>query len=239
LGASDSAGLVGNELGNGHGGTMVGNWNNLSGNTGSGVGSLTHSAGAVVDGVTVSWSADNVWSLPSTTGGANTSANTTMMKGYLDNGSENNTSITVSGLEAVSGSYSVILYMDADNGDLWTRGEYTIGVTTVLNEDSEGINFNSGSGQNANGVFQLPDADDVGGIWPVYPDNNSEGNMIIFSGLTGSSFTLTADPVSGQEGLRAPVNGMQIVGVVPEPASALLLVGGFSLICLIRRRFAD
>lgn len=182
LGASDQAGLVGNEAGNMLGSTMVGNWNNLSGNTGSNVGSLMASSGAIIGDVTASWSADNVWSLPDTTSGANTSANTTMMRGYLDNAYENATTITVSGLEALSGTYSVIVYIDGNNDEEWTRGTYTIGSTSVLNEDSESVDFNSGSGNNADGLFQIPVAGEPGNQnWPFSP-NNSEGNMIIFTG---------------------------------------------------------
>ena len=238
LGASDLAGLVGNESGNTLGSTMAANWNNLDGNTGSGVGNLTASGGAVVDGVTASWNADSVFSLSDTTLGANTSANTTMMRGFLDNASEGTTTITVSGLEALSGTYSVIVYLDGGNGDEWRRGTYTIGGTSVVGEDSEGVDFNSGSGDNANGLFQIPVEGGAGGDWPVSP-NNSEGNVIIFSGLTGSGFTLTATPgdASNMDVQRAAVNGVQIVGVVPEPAvvGLMAVVGGAAV--FIRRRF--
>ncbi len=239
LGSSDLAGLVGNESGNTLGSTMVANWNNLNGNTGSNVGNLKNSSGTVADGVTVSWSADNVWDLSDTTSGANTSANTTMMRGYLDNASENMTSISLSGLQ-VSGTYSVIVYIDGNNSTNWTRGTYTIGGTSVLNEDSENVDFNSGSGNNANGLFQIPVADGTGNQnWPVSP-NNSEGNMIIFTGLTGSGFTLTATPGSAQDmnNQRAPINGIQIVGVIPEPVSVSLLSFIAAAAWFIRRRLS-
>jgi hypothetical protein len=240
LGSSDLAGLVGNETGNTLGSTMVGNWNNLNGNSGSNVGNLSLSGGNIADGVTVSWNADNVWDLPNTTSGANTSANTTMMQGYLDNDSESAVSITVAGLEALSGSYSVAVYIDGNNDTNWTRGSYTIGGTTVINEDSESVDFNSGSGNNANGLFQIPVAGATGNqSWPFSP-NNSEGNMIIFSGISGSSFTLTATPGDAQDmnNQRAAINGVQIVGVVPEPASALLMSTIFATAFFIRRRFS-
>ncbi|MFA7369815.1 MAG: PEP-CTERM sorting domain-containing protein, partial [Kiritimatiellales bacterium] len=239
LGSADLAGLVGNEAGNSLGSTMAVNWNNLNGNTGSDVGNLTGSGGAVISGATVSWSADNVWDVPSTTGGTNTSANTTMMRGYLDNNAEHATTVTVSGLEALNGTYSVVVFIDGANGSAWTRGLYTIGGTTVLNEDSEGVDFNSGSGNNANGVFQIPVEGASGNLnWPFSP-NNSEGNMIIFTGLTGASFTLTATPsvASDMGNQRAPINGIQIVGVIPEPASALLMSTVTAAAFFIRRRF--
>ena len=238
LAPDDLAGLVGGEIGNSLGSTMVGNWNNLSGNSGSNVGNILHFGGAVVDGVAISWTSDNTFSLGDTTLGANASANTIMMKGYLDNASGNTSTITMSGLEAVSGSYSVIVYLDAYNGGQWRRADYTIGATTVTAEDSEWVDFNDGDGNNADGVFQSPVAGGIGNQnWPVTP-NNSEGNMIIFSGLTGSSFTLTADPTGTSDGLyRAPINGIQVVGVIPEPATIGLvsLFGGG--VILVRRFF--
>lgn len=239
LGASDLAGLVGNEVGITLGSTMVGNWNNLNGNTGSTVGNLTASGGAVVDGVTASWSADNVWDIPDTTSGENTSANTTMMRGYLDNASENAATVTVSGLAALSGTYSVVVYIDGNNNSNWTRGTYMIGETSVVIEDSEGVDFNSGTGNNANGLFQTPVADGTGNQnWPFSP-NNSEGNVIVFTGLTGASFTLTATPGAAADmfNQRAVINGIQIVGVVPEPASALLISSVTLMGLFIRRRF--
>lgn len=241
LGTSDLAGLVGDETGNSLGNTMASNWNNLNGNAGSNVSNLTDSSGTVVNGVKISWNADNVWDIPNTTGGSNSTANRTMMRGYLDNASENTTTVTVSGLEALSGSYSVIVYIDGNNTTNWTRGLYAIGGTTVTNEDSESVDFNSGSGNNANGVFQIPAASGSGNqSWPFSP-NNSEGNMIVFTGLTGSSFTLTATPsnASDMNAQRAPINGIQIVGVIPEPASALLISTVTAAAFFIRRRCID
>jgi hypothetical protein len=237
LGSSDLAGLVGNETNNTLGSTMVANWNNLNG-TNSTVGSLTSSSGVVVDGVTVSWSADNVYALGNTSLGTNTSANTTMMRGFLDNASAGTTTITVSGLEALSGTYSVIVYLDGGNGSEWRRGIYAIGGTSVEAEDSEDVDFNSGSGNNANGLFQIPVANGTGNqAWPFSP-NNSEGNVIIFTGQTDPSFTLTATPQSSSDSaLRAPINAIQIVGVIPEPVSASLLSLIAAAAWFIRRRF--
>ena len=40
--------------------------------------------------------------------------------------------------------------------------------------------------------------------------NGGFGNYVVFRGVTGTTLTVTVRPVSGT-GLRAPVNGMQIV----------------------------
>ena len=229
LSSSALAGLIGNESGNILGSTVVSNWNNLNGATGTGVGNLTSSAGSVVAGVAATWSADNVFSLPNTTGGANTTANTTMMRGYLDDELTNAITLTVSGLQPLSGTYSVVVFADGANASVtnWLRATYTIGATTFLNEDSESVDFNSGSGNNANGLFQIPVAGGTANQnWPDSPNNN-EGNVMIFSGLTGSSFTLTATPGNTLNDVpgRAPINGIQIVGVIPEPATGILFAG--------------
>lgn len=63
--------------------------------------------------------------------------------------------------------------------------------------------------------------------------NNSEGNYVVFTGITGTSFTLNAGGTAGTA-LRAPINGFQIIQV-PEPTSALLVALG-SLALLRRRR---
>ena len=239
LASTDIAGLTGSETGSTVGNTMVSNWNNLTGaNNSAGVGGLTDSSGAVLDGVSVAWSgAQWAWSLPNTTGGANTSDNTKMMKGLIDSNGE--ISMTLSGLTPVSGSYSVIVYVDGDQGaNTWRNSGYSInGEAPVRIEDSEWVDFNSGGGNNANGLFQMPVAGGtIGADWPTSP-NNEEGNMIIFSGLTGDSFTLTGEGnAASSGGLYAPINGIQVVGVIPEPA-VMGLVGVFGGGLLIVRRF--
>jgi len=113
------------------------------------------------------------------------------MKGYLDNGFEGATTITVAGLPA--GAYDVYVYADGDNGGTRTGG-YRIsgaGITTTT------INLTDTGNTNFNGTF----------VQAV----NSPGNYVKFS-INANGFTLTATPgPASDQARRAPVNGLQIV----------------------------
>lgn len=66
-------------------------------------------------------------------------------------------------------------------------------------------------------------------------DDTGAGNYYVFSGLTGSSFTLETGLDIGTQGTNNGfVYGMQIVEVIPEPSAALL--GGLGAFLLLRRR---
>ncbi|BDS07843.1 hypothetical protein NT6N_28830 [Oceaniferula spumae] len=69
--------------------------------------------------------------------------------------------------------------------------------------------------------------------------NNDEGNYIVLSGISGSSYNLSAQGAGALSGspLRAPINGIQIIQVVPEPSTTALLALG-SLALISRRRKA-
>lgn len=240
LGLTDIAGMADTQSG---GTSFVSNWNNADGISGS-LNNLLLNDGSVTD-VSVSWNAREAWSNGNTTSGNNIllpggttgdgMQNPTMMKGYIADwgtGDGLDSKITVDGLTLASGNddYSVIVYFDGSNGGQWRKGEYTIGATTLDGEDSENVMFNSGGGNNANGLFQLPVPGSGGNSnWPNTP-NNDEGNYVIFSGLTDSSFTL--DFLAGANGStpRGPVNGIQILGVdlpvVPEPSTLVLAALG-------------
>lgn len=234
--------------------TFVSNWNNGLGVSGS-MRNLMLSSGGGSE-TSVRWSADEAWQIPSTSGGQNLLvaggspgdglANPTMMKGYIgDTGSSPASATTVSfdGLAPAPGktSYSVLVYFDGDNGGAWRKGTYRIGSVTLDGEDSEGVNFNSGTEENPNGLFQYPVPGSGGNSqYPTSP-NNDEGNVVRFDGLTDSTFTLYAwgGPNSGAP--RAPINGIQILDVqsVPEPATmALLGLASASIGGYVRRRRA-
>ena len=162
----------------------VAHWNNAAAASGS-ASNLVDSAGTSTT-AGVSWTSDNNWS----TGVSEAAGNARMMKGYLDTGAGNGstTTVTVTGLPAAYSArpYTVYVYLDGDNGGAWRTGAYTIGSTTIDAVDM-GIDF--------------------GGIFARAV--NSEGNYLVFPGLTGTSFTLTATGVD--DIFRAPVNGIQII----------------------------
>lgn len=227
-------------------GAFAANWNNV-GNAASGSQlALVDSAG-IATSVNTEWATTlGTWSLPSTSGGTNLSggANPQMMRGYLD-ADGNPATVKFTNLSSVFSSYKVLIYFDGDNGGDWRVGQYTItdtNTTTQLfqdgGEDSENVDFNKGSGQNANGLFQVP-APGAGGNQP-YPTspNNDEGNFLITGDLTNDAITITAvGTAAGSGTLRAPINGIQIIGEpVPEPGTlSLLALGAVGLLARRRR----
>jgi hypothetical protein len=178
MGASESAGVVAKT-----------NWNNAPGNASSSL-ALVDETGTA-NGASVSYSADNTWGLPIT----DTAGNARMMRGYLDNGSGNPSTITVSGLPVSSTGYDIYVYADGDNGSGTVTRTYTLtgaGITTTSITATDPPNTNFGGG--------------------FTQANNSNGNYVKFTGVQATVFTITATPTSASgAGLRAPVNGLQIV----------------------------
>ncbi len=141
-------------------------------------------------GTSATWSCSNLWAI----GLPDTAGNDRMMNGYLDDNSSA-TTVTVSGLPPAltANGYNVYVYC---NGDGTQRsGDYTIGSTTITAQDNARF---AGTFVQANG---------------------SPGNYVLFPGVTGSGFTLTATATPGG-GFRAPVNAIQIVAQ-PAPTPAI------------------
>src|ERR1700686_1738130 len=97
MASSESAGVV-----------AKANWNEAAGANSSSPLSLLDETGAAT-GATVSWTSDNVWSTPI----ADVAGNSRMMRGYLDTGDANPSTVNVSGLAA--GTYDIYVYTDGDN----------------------------------------------------------------------------------------------------------------------------
>lgn len=173
MGAAETAGV-----------TPTANWNNATGTASTTPLALVDETGAAT-GATVSWSAEVGWSLPI----IDTPGNSRMMYGYLDTLGNTPTVVTVSGLPASAGGYTVYVYADGDNISSTRTGSYQIaGAGTVNVTDVGYANF-------------------AGSFAP--------GNCAVFT-VSGTSFTLTATGFSSSDQwLRAPVNGIQIVPAGP------------------------
>ncbi|BDI33298.1 hypothetical protein CCAX7_53490 [Capsulimonas corticalis] len=162
-------------------------WNNASGQSGSGLG-LVDSSGAS-SGASAAWSASAVYA----TGVTDTAGSKRMMKGYLDTYSGATSTVTVSGLPSyyTTHGYDVYVYSDGSNGGATRVYKYAIGPSNIQINDAVNTDFS--------GAFTQA--------------SSSAGNYARFSALSGSSFTLSATPVSSTDAyLRAPINGIQIVG---------------------------
>ncbi len=157
-----------------------------------------------------------------------TSADNRLMNGFIDSGAATlasggtaTTTISVTGIPTSFGTYSVYVYFF--NGAT-TTGTYTITPT-------------GGTGAGTTTVTGLTD---FTGFQQAM--TGGSGNYFVFSGLTGTSFDLTATSLDTAKG--APIDGFQIVSSVtpaPEPAGFVpvlmgtLLLGG---LVATRRRAA-
>jgi hypothetical protein len=165
-------------------------WNNATGTSnGSTPLSLVDETGGAT-GATVTWSADNLHSLPI----QDQPGTVRMMAGYLDDHYGNPTTVTVSGLGSNANGYSVYVYADGDNGSATRSGTYQIsgaGITTTS------ITLTDPANTNFSGTFAQA--------------NNTNGNYVVFT-IHATAFTLSVTPKAASDGtMRAPVNGIQIM----------------------------
>jgi hypothetical protein len=164
------------------------NWNNAVGSSGSAA--LLSDATGNLNGATVTWSANGVFS----TGISDTAGNSRMMKNYLDTGNATTTTVTVNGLPANANGWNVYVYFDGSNPET-REGAYTISGTGITTTSING--------------FDLANTDFSGTFAQA---SSSTGNYVQFSIPNVSGFTLNATPVAnGATTPRAPVNGIQIV----------------------------
>jgi hypothetical protein len=170
------------------------NWNDASGASSSSPLSLVDETGATTT-ASVTWSSDNVWEQPIT----DQPGNVRMMKGYLDNGYQDTSTVTVTGLPADPSGYSVYVYADGASSSSSNTGIYQIsgpGITTTSNSLTYDSNFT--------GTFVQSTA------------SNPIGNYLVFTIPNVSGFTLSAIPSTSSSGYRrAAINGIQIVPLAP------------------------
>ncbi len=178
MGASESAGVIAKT-----------NWNNATGGASTAALSLLNETGAA-SGATATWRSDNVYSTPIVEG----RGSVRMMKGYLDTGHGNATTVTVSGLPAASNGYDIYVYSDGNNGPTTRSGSYSLsgtGITTTT------ISATDAANRNFSGTFVQA--------------NGSAGNYVKFT-INATAFTLTAVPGAASDNTpRAAVNGIQII----------------------------
>jgi hypothetical protein len=174
-------------------------WNSATSDTGT-LAALVSSSGSAT-AASANWSVPELGGL-STWSNAFTDApgDTRMMNGYLDpRVADQPGTVSVANLPAeMSSGYDVYVYCYSavDSGD--TRNyQYKIGSTTIS------VSQPALTTSSFPGYTQAIGGD--GGVAGV-------GNWVVFHNLTGSGFTLTAQPRPSTWGMqRAPVNGLQIV----------------------------
>ena len=208
------------------------NWNSLTPNVQATPQNLLTDTGSA--GGNVVWTSQNTWN----TTHVQAPGDLRMMKGYIDTNDTSITTVTVAGLPSsiTSVPYSVIVYFDGDNGTQQRVGRYAIGDQVLWARDPGGA-FTGTYLQGQTAVDPLPGATGTGLDSQVAAaDAVPGGNFLVFSGLAGDTFTLSAQAsVSSGTTNRAAINGIQILptALVPEPAALSLLV---PLALLARRR---
>ena len=201
-------------------------WNNLTTADGTQA-NLTADVGGVVNATaaSVTWSSPNTWASTGRGEENNTAPagnNRNLMTGYLDTlglGAEGIT-VTVANLPPVAGFPFFDVYVYTQGGANNRGGTYTIGgITkehTVL------------------GPFTGAFVEDT-----LDPGTTTGSNYLVFRGLSGTGFTLTATPTLGNPA-RAPINGIEIVAsAIPEPGTIALLGIGTVIVAAgvaVRRR---
>jgi hypothetical protein len=196
-------------------GVRVGNWNpwlksDLTlGDDGQ---TIIDSSGATVPGFTatinsIGWASRN----------NNDENDTALFSDVIDVFGAND-SITASGIPYVA--YDLYVYMYDDGPG--RAGLFTVGSTTYY---ARGFGPSEGDGN--------PDFDGTGYVLSTDTtlgagSDIDQGNYVLFSGLTGSSFTLDMDAINAGSLDRNKVAGIQIVAV-PEPGTFAL--AGFGAVC--------
>lgn len=203
LGAGDVTGVA-----------SAGNWNNLAGGSGSNV-ALNDSLG-LPSGVTLTSFGSTGLGEPNGPFGPNNTPQSSLIGGGLGvNWGE--ASFTLSGLNAFS-SYNVIVYYSGGDSFPFTRNAsfsssqsgtvfYIAGINSQYTTFTQSTSTTSGS--------------------------PSEGNYVLYSGLTNATQTLTMTFVDNSMTL----SGFQIVGTaIPEPGAWVLVTMGGMMGLLLRRR---
>jgi hypothetical protein len=202
LGPADLAGVV-----------PAMHWNSAANNAPVGnADNLLDSNGAITS-ASLTWSSNNTWSNQITS----TDPDSRMMKGYLDNAGGPATVIIMSAIPY--SKYDVYVYFKSDN----TSVAGTIGRFTLNNEVIYGANTGPVSPSGKFGMFVEASGSSAG-------DPNAIGNYLVFHGVSGSSFNLSAEA----DKYTAAVAGLQIQPV-PEPPSFVL--AGIAFIAVAWARF--
>lgn len=190
------------------------NWNNAVNASGT-LGSLVGSDVGITT-ATVTWASNGLWTARNTP--LDATPDQILTNGYLDdNENAGLTTITFANLPFI-GPYDVYLYYGSNENN--RTGSATLGSTTI---------FFATNTSPFDGTFTAATPEDDGAA--------DDGEYALFSGVTGSGFTVTVDRISDSLGQNVGVHGVQIVGI-PEPTSVGLLSLGLLGLLARRRRSA-
>ncbi|NNM86831.1 MAG: PEP-CTERM sorting domain-containing protein [Phycisphaerales bacterium] len=212
------------------------NWNDLSGNSQTSPSSAFHDSTGAATTATATWSGPDTWG---TFGSSQSNADLQLLNGYLDsnhNTGSNHTvtpaTITVSGL--TYSSYEVIAYFNSDHLNTNTNaafGNVSIGSTKY---------YYTAIGPVSADYSPSPYRQTTTTTDPGVASSSDLADYAVFTGLSGSSFTLTLTPEGvALSGNNSGIAGLQIVDTtaVPEPATmGMFAAGAMGLLIASRRK---
>ena len=211
LAATDVAGVV-----------PQAHFNNATGASGTMSGLLDNNGNNT--GASLTFSSPNTWS----SGVSTATPNGALLNGYIDSGGSATSGATVTVTNVPYKAYDLIIYVNTDNTGGPRVGDYE--VVTSGGTLTQQVSY-------ANSPNLL--------LAPPYPNNTTgptattpAGTWLMFPGLTDSTLTLKTNQASlPNVNFRSPISGIQIYGIVPEPASlgTVTVLGGLAL----RRRRAS
>ncbi|MGC6464871.1 MAG: PEP-CTERM sorting domain-containing protein [Akkermansiaceae bacterium] len=190
------------------------NWNNAPGASGN-LAVLNGDEGAA-SGASLTWATDEQWSI----GGPAADPNGTLLNGWISANNSNAPDATVSIASIPYATYDLYVYTNHDRAteDVDLTGPF--GTFRIHENDTDILSAVSW-------VQQTATADG---------DASQAGNYALFSGLTATNLDLILAPAGGEGSVdRGAITGIQIVEVIPEPSSSLLLALA-GLIGVSRRR---
>jgi hypothetical protein len=175
-------------------GVGVSNWNDAAGASGA-LTDLVEDSG-ITTTMDLTWSAGGAWGDGTANADADTGVgNAQLQRGYLDDNQGNPISITITQIPYAS--YDLVVYFSTDTG-----GD-NYGDITVTDGNGAVTATTTGTKE----------------LWGTNP-NIDDTNSLRVSGLTGD---LTINTPNRIGGIRHSISGVQVIGVIPEPSSALLL----------------
>lgn len=219
LASTDTAGAVAEQ-----------NWNNLSSNNG-GPQTLNDSTGTATT-ASASWSSADVWGA---FGASQSSPDLQMLNGYIDTHHQTLTSASVTVSNVPYTSYEVIAYFNSDHANTGSSpsfGNVNIGSTTY---------YFTAIGPVSADYSPSPYTQTTTTTDPGAASSSDLADYAVFTGLSGSSFTLTASAEGlSNSGNNLGITGFQIVDTtaVPEPATMGMFAAGAMGLLLVSRRKA-
>ncbi len=214
-------------------------WNDLSGNSQTSPSAAFHDSTGVVTTATATWSGADTWGVY---GSSQSDPNLQLLNGYLDNHHQTNSPAVLTVSNIPYSTYEVIAYVNSDHLNTASNASYgniaLSGATT-----GNGTYYYTAVGPVSYTAAQLTAGAEY--IQTTATSDALKSNPVadyaIFTGVTGSSFTLTnsAEGAAGT-GDNTGLTGIQIVetSAVPEPSTVALTAVGVLGLMLIKRRKA-